>query len=105
MTVYVTQEAKINGRTMNFGPALKFGEVKFLSGEWVQLQFNPAPTIAELRTKLKNYDPEKDWILPVGDPALMGVAIALAAKFGNGKVRLLKWDRATRDYLPLTMEI
>jgi hypothetical protein len=90
--VYVAQET-----TLNVAPASKFGTLTFLLPAGVQLLLTPQPVIRELRQKLRSYT-EHDYLLPLGDPAAIGVICALAADISGGRVSILKWDSMERRY-------
>lgn len=57
-----------------------------------------------LRRALRDFSDE-DFLLPLGDPILIGVATALAAQANRGRVRMLKWDRRSRGYALVTLEL
>jgi ribosomal protein L37AE/L43A len=63
-----------------------------------------ANIVQRFRHALRNFDDE-DFILPTGDPVLIGIAIALAAKANRGKVNVLKWNRETRSYIKTELEL
>jgi hypothetical protein len=60
--------------------------------------------IPELREKLKEIRPT-DFLLLVGDPLLIATVAALAAYYCEGKVAMLKWDRQTREYFPVKLDL
>jgi hypothetical protein len=94
--VYVVQD---DGRK-NLVPAMKFGDLVVLSGRDMPVFADTGPTVNSLKTKLKDFDPENDWLLMTGDPILIGTITAIIAKRYN-KVRCLKWDKQNLDYLPI----
>ena len=60
---------------------------------------------AESRLKLlKDFRPE-DYLLLIGDPALIGVACSIVSDITNGKYNLLKWDRQERKYYPIKINL
>ena len=105
--VYVLQEiagTRFNSPKINITGALEYGELKFLLPELSQLMWSPGPLIFELRKKLKNYTPE-DYLLLVGDPAIIGVACSIVSDITNGKYNLLKWDKQERKYYPIEINL
>lgn len=62
------------------------------------------PTIQKLRFELKNFC-DDDAILPMGHPALIGLTVAVAASFNNGRVRQLSWDRKLEEYIEIVANI
>ncbi len=90
------QEGELQ-RVLDLTPAAVYGElvVIFKNGK---AALTPGPSIARLRRALKDYGPG-DYILPVGSPTLIGWAVAIAADVNRGQVRMLVWDRETREYI------
>lgn len=41
---------------------------------------------------------DDDYIVPTGDPAAIGVAVALALRANNGRVKLLSWQKPQNAY-------
>ena len=88
--VFVTQET-----LHSLAGAETYGRLVFLLPRGSVYQ----PAVRTMRAKLRGYDGQRDYILTVGDPAAIGLAVALAAAEGNGYVRLLRYDaRAARYY-------
>jgi len=105
--VYVLQEiagTRFNSPKINITGALEYGELKFLLPELSQLMWSPGPLIFELRKKLKNYTPE-DYLLLVGDPAIIGVACSIVSDITNGKYKFIKWDRQEKRYYPIEINL
>ena len=105
--VYVLQEiagTRFNSPKINITGELEYGELKFLLPELSQLMWSPGPLIFELRKKLKNYTPE-DYLLLVGDPAIIGVACSIVSDITNGKYKFIKWDRQERRYYPIEINL
>ena len=105
--VYVLQEiagTRLNNPKINITGTLEYGELKFLLPELSQLMWSPGPLIFELRKKLKNYTPE-DYLLLVGDPAIIGVACSIVSDITNGKYKFIKWDRQERRYYPIEINL
>ncbi len=44
-------------------------------------------------------------LLLTGDPAIIGVACAVASDINMGRFKVLKWDRRREKYLPLEIDI
>ena len=106
-TVYVVQEiagTRFNSPKINITGALEYGDFKFLLPELSQLMWSPGPLIFQLRKLLKNYTPD-DYLLLVGDPAIIGVACSIVSEMTNGKYNLLKWDKQDRVYYPIKINL
>ena len=99
-TVFVIQD---NG-TKNLGGALKFGEIEVLQRFDLPLHQDPAPTVVELRDKLKDYNSEKDWVLLTGDPVLIGIVFHVIGARSK-IIRCLKWDRQRTEYFPIILNL
>jgi len=87
----------------NITPAEKYGELCVL--------FNPGPValhpsgvIKTLENGLQHYS-DTDFIVPIGDPVLIGVVTAIAAGYNNGRVKFLRWDKRAHKYTVLTYNV
>jgi hypothetical protein len=107
--VYITQEVRKATREgsfqpqFNFKPAMKYGELRVLvPGEMSLL--SPVPLVRVLREKLLTFS-EDDWLVAVGDPAIVATASMIIAQKTHGKLKILKWDRELRDYIPIEIDI
>ena len=113
--VYVLQHPLRNGSPLDISDAARYGELQspiFSSKYNVLLDVSDA--IASLESALQNYN-EEDFIMAIGDPVLIGAAMAIAARNADGKVKLLKWNRhllntgyrskTSGNYVPVLVEI
>lgn len=106
--VFIPQEpVKLEGgrlvSTMNFNKARRFGEPVVLMPHGPQA-LNVAPTTWSLRDQLRDFS-DDDYLIAVGDPTLQAMAAIVAAEFNRGKVRFLKWDRETSQYLVVQFDL
>jgi hypothetical protein len=46
-----------------------------------------------------------DYLLLMGDPVVIGMATMIASQQTGGVVNLLKFDRQSFDYIPVTIDI
>ena len=99
MTVFVVQESV--GK--NLVPASRYGDIRVMLPPG-QVAYSTAPTVRRLREKL-NYFNDNDYLLLMGDPAAIAIAGAIACEKNNGKIRLLKWDRQEKQYIPIEVDI
>jgi len=84
-------------------PVKEFGvPVEIL--DWRLSPLASAPTLGALRHALRNYSDE-DYILPVGTPAFLVAAGAIAAQHNNGRVHVLHWDAVLKKYFPFTIDV
>tara|TARA_Y100001938_G_C7848339_1_gene309545 strand:- start:114 stop:428 length:315 start_codon:yes stop_codon:yes gene_type:complete len=100
MTVYVTQE---NPRA-DIVSATKWGELKPLSSPTDQVHINPERMVKQVKKKLAGFN-DDDFLLAMGDPAIIGISFAIAAHFNEGRVAMLKWDKLERMYYEVLVNI
>jgi hypothetical protein len=109
--VFVIQERE----DFNVAPARAFGEVDYLvplvryrDGRLVPTRVDYASqldTILEnVAARLDAADLEKTWIIPNGDPVLMAAIPGMIAA-RTGVVRILRWDRVERIYVPFVIDV
>ena len=60
--------------------------------------------VSQIKRKLRGYS-DDDWLLCMGDPAIIGVAFAVAADANRGRVNLLKWDKMEKIYYPVKVRV
>ena len=105
--VYLLQElpgTNIGQPKFNIMGAQKYGKLKVLLKENKQIVLSPGPIVFELRRLLKDYT-SNDYLLLSGDPAVIGLACAIASDINSGKFNLLKWDRQEKVYYPLEINL
>ncbi len=98
--VYVVQDAPVN-----FLPAGKFGDVQepvFRQEE--QMMYARQAMVRRLRHAFRNFKPD-DYLLSVGDPALIAVAGAIVSHTTGGIWKQLKWDRQERRYYSVDIDV
>ena len=100
MSVFVVQE--VPGR--NILGARQYGDLKVLLPSNTNIVLSPGPTILRLRTGLKEFNGE-DYLLLMGDPAVIGLACVIASEINIGKFSILKWDRIEKSYYPVEIDI
>ena len=99
-TVFVTQE---NPR-VNIDSAAKWGDLETLTNPYDQLHINPSRLVSQIRRNLHGLT-EDDWLLAMGDPAIIGVSFAIAAEINQGRGNVLKWDRMEKTYYPVKVQL
>lgn len=92
--IYVTQEPPPG---VNILGATEYGQLKMLSPLRASQFVSPVDIVENMRKNLRDFSDE-DYILPMGDPAVIGIATTLAAHANEGRVKFLKWDRQERMY-------
>ena len=91
-------------RGLDYSQAERFGEVVFLFDWNKQVVMSPQPTIRKLKTVLKDFS-DNDYLLLVGDPALIGLTTSVLVTISNGRYNMLKYDRIEKDYFPIRVDI
>lgn len=82
--------------TVDVTPAKLFGELRFIFPPGMNVQ-DMSAAAEQMAAALEDFDPGTDYLLPMGDPALMTLAAAqLGARFEQ--FRILKWDRHSGAY-------
>tara|TARA_R100000306_G_C4359463_1_gene134537 strand:- start:341 stop:655 length:315 start_codon:yes stop_codon:yes gene_type:complete len=99
MTVYVLQEMGRNVRS-----AEKFGDLKVLLPDNKQIVLSSGPLTHKLQKELKDFN-ENDYLLLIGDPAIIAVAGAIVSNINNGKFKVLKWDRDEKKYYDIEIDL
>lgn len=106
MTVYVVQNTMRYERStgklvekFDLSPAAQYGELHFLLPHDAS-PFDLPPVIDALHEKLVDYTPHGDYLLLIGSPVLIGLAVAIAAEYTDGDVRMLQWSGAGLCYFP-----
>lgn len=84
-------------------PALKFGTLQVLIDQG-PIGIAYQRIVRDLKIKLKNFC-DDDYILSTGDPAAIGITIALAARQNKGRVRVLRWDKTQRGYVEVRVDL
>jgi hypothetical protein len=87
----------------DISPALKYGEIEILAKHNHNM-FATVPMVRFFREKLKDFN-DDDYILPVGDPVIIATVAAIAADMNNGQYKILKWDKPTRQYASIQVNI
>lgn len=76
------------------------GDIQYLlgpsAGPW-----SSNSCIEDIKRGLKNYNADSDFLLLIGNPCLIGWAVAIAAQVGKGRVNLLQWSGRDEKYLPI----
>lgn len=108
-TVYVVQCPKhkdAEGNLVdkyNLEPAKVFGDLQELLTPYAK-PFAPKVVIDELYQKLDNFT-DHDYILCIGNPILMSLAVTVATDINNGRVKLLQWHGHTEQYIPIAFDL
>jgi|TARA_R100000664_G_scaffold4715_1_gene9392 folate-dependent tRNA-U54 methylase TrmFO/GidA len=97
--VYIPQVMDYNVRS-----AEKFGELTVMLPDNKQMILASGPLTFKLKQELKDFSDE-DYLLLIGDPAIIAVCGAIAAKNNGGRFKVLKWDRNDKRYYDLEIDL
>lgn len=110
-TVYVlSNQLKVatDGRLVpkfNFQSASQYGDIEIVLDAPVNNTLDdPVRVVEELHDKLCQFTTD-DYLLPIGNPVLIGWATTIAAFYSRGEITLLSWDRKNKKYQPITAEL
>jgi folate-dependent tRNA-U54 methylase TrmFO/GidA len=99
MTVYVLQEMGRNIRS-----AEKFGDLKVLLPDNRQIVLSSGPLTFKLKQELKDFN-DNDYLLLIGDPAIIAIAGAVVSDVNGGRFKILKWDRDEKRYYDIEIDL
>jgi hypothetical protein len=92
-TVFVVQET-----TRNISPAREFGSIRVLT-TWDDISKGSQYLVKFIREKFEAHQlSSQDYLLCIGDPTAIGLAVHVALTITGGKINLLIWDRETYSY-------
>jgi len=77
-------------------PAERWGRLRFVLDAKTTLQ-RPEVVIAKMDLVLSSFT-DQDYLLPIGNPVLIGWAIAIAAANNEGRVKVLVWSGRDQCY-------
>ncbi len=110
MTVYAVQSPRRrDNRTgqmvdkYDLTPAEAFGSVEALLSPTAK-PFNPQPIIDELYIKLEHFSDE-DYIICIGNPILLSLAVSIAGDINDGRVKLLQWHGLKQEYVAVETDL
>ena len=84
-----------------FSVAAMFKNESWSLKEWIEhYKFHGADHIY-----LVNDFSDDDYLLLIGDPAMIGVACSVASYNNRGKYKVLKYDRRTYTYYPIQIDL
>jgi hypothetical protein len=66
--------------------------------------FDTAGAVSTIKKELRYFN-DRDHLLLIGDPAVIGICTAVAAEYNQGRVKFLKWDNREYTYYPVEVEI
>lgn len=97
--VYVVQER----RHIDIRPAQDYGPVLSILPESEQMYDMDSAT-RRILNKLHRFT-EHDYILPIGHPTAIALAVAIACRINGGRAKLLVWDGKVGAYSSTQIDI
>ena len=88
----------------NIISAQEFGELIPLFDEGKQIMLSPGPAVRKAKQLLKDFS-DDDYLLLIGDPAMIGLSCSVASYNNRGKYKVLKYDRRTFTYFPIQIDL
>ena len=88
----------------NVRSAEKFGELKIMLPDRKQMILASGPLTFELQKHLKEFN-DNDYLLLIGDPAIIGLCCAIASNVNNGRFKVLIWDRNDKRYYDIEIDL
>lgn len=108
--VYIPQEPMrwdaelcVNKPTMDFTPALRYGELVVCLSHGISFHITK-PVLTALREKMHSFTAD-DYLIAVGSPLMIALSSAVALERTGGKLQLLTWDRREAEYLVHRIEM
>jgi 7-keto-8-aminopelargonate synthetase-like enzyme len=87
----------------DISPAKNFGEIVYVLGPKAK-PFNMHKVLPDIELRLKNFTSE-DYLMLIGNPALIAACATVACRNTNGKVQFLQWSGYYNDYLPIELDL
>ena len=111
MTVFIVQQQmrfdqdkkELVPRFTSIAKAEKWGKLEFILSPSAH-PFNPDLVLGDMHEKLLDFNND-DHLLLIGNPALIGMATAIAARYNDGLVKLLQWSGRHNDYTEIVARI
>ena len=89
----------VNGefvQSLNINAASKFGELKEICSPSFSIA-SLSPVNEKIEKTLIRFNPENDFLLPIGDPLIIAKCISFLSK-KHKSFRILKWNKKTKSY-------
>lgn len=101
--IAIQQPVAQRGRKVDFTAAAKFGRLEVLVSNGRHI-LTPDVFRDTLNESLRTFNPERDYIIPIGDyAAIFLVGMLLGQRFKY--VRILRWVPDVQEYQPLTLDL
>lgn len=102
--VFITQEQS----KLNYLPAEKYGAIEFITRD----EFSPVAgslsnvrLMAQIISKLKDFNPMEDYIVFSGSPTIAAAVFAIVGRLHIDAFRILRWSNRDNSYTPILIHI
>ena len=89
--------------TVNLDPAKVFGDIEILLPP--EASRMPVEDLYSILEPMLSDITKNDWLLAVGDPVVMSIVVAIATDKLDGLLRVLRWDKRTRHYESIELQL
>jgi hypothetical protein len=90
----------------NFVSAQKYGELEVIFHQNTSMGVSDNNDILSiLNNRLSLFNPNTDYIIPTGDPAIMFAAGHVLGLLDIDFIKVLKWDRQSNQYFIVTIGV
>lgn len=107
MTVFLV--CPLSTPDTDLSPTEQFGNLetintRFVYGDEIVDEKLPQGFVYNLEHAANRFKPREDYVLIGGDHVQFAFLVAVLAA-QHGEVRILRWDRMARGYVPITLQI
>jgi hypothetical protein len=98
--VFVSQEPS---GFADLSDARRFGRLEYLLPAG-KAMLSPAPMVNKLKQDLREFS-DDDYVLAMGAPSAIAAVTYVAAKNNGGRIKLLMWDKVSKSYITVQLEM
>ena len=92
--VFVCMSLPTSKADRDLSSAQRYGRIEYVLPASPSASLTPGPSFMKAARKLRDFDPDKDYLVfPGGDPMALLVCGLALAELGITEVQILRWDR------------
>lgn len=99
--VFIPQS--VDHKKINILPASEFGDI-VICWDGNQLMHDTFSCIRKIKKSMRNAT-KNDYLLCIGDPAVIALSAVILSEITGGNYRILKWDRQTKTYYSIVISM
>lgn len=111
MTVYVVQQQmkfdpvkrELVPRFSSISKAERYGSIVYVLSPSAH-PFSPELVLGDIHEKLSSFS-DRDHLLLIGNPGIIGMCSAVAAYYNEGRVKFLQWSGKHSEYTEIAAKI